>query len=364
MNIITPDKTFIKELSKSSGASLKQCMQCGACSAVCKLSPDNKPFPRKEMIWAAWGLKDKLFGNPDVWLCHQCGDCTASCPRGVKPGDVLSSIRNMSYQHYARPKFLGKLLSKPALLPVVILIPLISILAIIYLFGNINSQTNIINYSEFFPHGWLNGSFGILTLLIIIGIIFSIKTFWKDMKLIYPPEEKKTGFFKSFISIVFEILGHKNFRQCSENKARYYSHLFVFWGFIALLLVTLLAIVSIILDMYPLDLWNPIKILGNLASIALFIGLGIMFYKRILKKEKSENSSYYDWIFLIFLFLLTLSGAGLEASRFLNWPFAYYVYVFHLTCVWIIVIYAPYTKFGHVIYRTTAMVYAKYIGRK
>ena len=363
MIITTPDKKFIKELSKSSGASLKQCMQCGACSAICKLSPEDKPFPRKEMIWAAWGLKNKLFGNPDVWLCHQCGDCTAGCPRGVKPGDVLSSVRNMSYQHYARPKFLGNLLSKSLYLPIILLFPLISILTIIYFFGNINSQTDSINFSEFFPHAWINSTFGILVLLILIGIIFSVKAFWKDLNKNMPLEENKTGLLKSIISTLKEILLHKNFTKCTENKVRYYSHLFVFWGFIALLVVTLLAILSILLNMYPLDLWNPVKILGNLASLALFVGLGIMFIKRLFNKEKTDSSNYYDWIFLIFLFLLTISGIGLEASRFLNWSFAYYLYVFHLTCVWIIVIYAPYTKFGHVIYRTVAMVYSKHINR-
>jgi quinone-modifying oxidoreductase subunit QmoC len=315
------------------------------------------------MIWASWGLKDKLYGNPDVWLCHQCGECTSHCPRGVKPGDVLSSLRNMSYAYYAKPKFLGKLLSKPALLPIVLLIPFLAITAIIWFFGNFNSSTDLINYSEFFPHAWLNGSFGILALLVMIGIIFSIRSFWRDLSLQHPIGDKKTTLLKSLLSTIIDIIGHKNFTKCKENKTKYLAHLFVFWGFIALLVVTLLAIVSIIFDVYPLDLWNPIKILGNLATVSLFAGLFIMMAKRLFGKEHKDHSNYYDTILLVFLFLLTLSGVGLEASRFLNWSFAYYLYVFHLCCVWMIVLYAPFTKFAHVIYRTTAMVYAKYTGR-
>jgi quinone-modifying oxidoreductase subunit QmoC len=137
VNIIQPDIDFIKKLTKDSKAPLKQCMQCGTCSVICELSPAEKPFPRKEMIWAGWGLKDKLLSDPDIWLCLQCGDCTTTCPRGVKPGDVLASIRNLSYLHYARPKFLAKLLSKPKYLPVVIAIPVIFILTIIYFAGTL-----------------------------------------------------------------------------------------------------------------------------------------------------------------------------------------------------------------------------------
>jgi quinone-modifying oxidoreductase subunit QmoC len=33
---------------------------------ACQLSSDKQPFPRKEMIAASWGRKDRLIGNPDI----------------------------------------------------------------------------------------------------------------------------------------------------------------------------------------------------------------------------------------------------------------------------------------------------------
>ena len=89
--VIEPDIGFINEVKGLGGGDLKKCFQCATCSVACPISPDNKPFPRKEMIAASWGLKEKLVGNGDVWLCHNCGDCTTLCPRGAKPGDVLAS---------------------------------------------------------------------------------------------------------------------------------------------------------------------------------------------------------------------------------------------------------------------------------
>ena len=53
--IVEPDVGFIKEIGEYGGDSLKKCFQCATCSVACPISPDNKPFPRKEMIAALLG---------------------------------------------------------------------------------------------------------------------------------------------------------------------------------------------------------------------------------------------------------------------------------------------------------------------
>ena len=57
---LKPDLEFARELTEAGGESLKKCFQCATCSVACPLAPANAPYPRKEMVWASWGLKDKL----------------------------------------------------------------------------------------------------------------------------------------------------------------------------------------------------------------------------------------------------------------------------------------------------------------
>ena len=361
---IYPDKEFRKVLKKLSGSDLGTCIQCGTCSVVCSLAPDDRPFPRKEMIGAAWGLKDQLMGNCDIWLCHQCGDCSTHCPRGVKPADVIASLRTLTYRHYARPKFMGKLLSSPVWLPVAILIPVVIISLILTLAGTFAIPEGPVNYSKFFPHAWLNGSFTLLTLLSWLLAWKGFSMFQKEMKTSFPESKPIQGFVKSLKQVFSELMAHSNFTGCKEQKTRKTAHLLVFYGFILLLLVTLYAIFAVVIGRYPLKPGNVFKIAGNLASLMLFTGLGILIFNRLVNPAKSGKSNYADWLLLISMLLLTLSGSLVQFARFGNWGIAYPLYFFHLVCVWFVIIYLPYTKFGHLVYRTLAMAYARSAGRK
>ena len=145
---IEPDLNFIRELRRRSRDSFKKCIQCGTCSATCTISPDTNPYPRKEMAWAVWGMKDTLVKDPDIWLCYQCSDCSVRCPRGARPGDILAGVRQEAIRHFAVPRFLGNWVSSPRYLPFLLGFPAALLGLLLYFKDPIQNALGIQSLTE------------------------------------------------------------------------------------------------------------------------------------------------------------------------------------------------------------------------
>jgi len=390
---VEPDLEFIRTLGKQGGDTLKKCFQCGTCSSTCDLSPDSKPFPRKEMAWAVWGMKDRLLQDPDVWLCHQCNDCSTRCPRGARPGDVLAAIRQQCVAHYAVPRVLGQWAGRPqyvplllgiaaALLTLALLVkgPIERVLGIAKSAGEAMKADNekiIYSFSHALPHWLLNSFFIFFSLLALAATVVGAMRFWRAMR----DADAQCGAaapVKSLAASIAAVLGtivtHDKFTNCTKANTRYWSHLCVFFGFGALCLVALWIITaSVGLNPllqpgfnYPFGLWHPWKILANLGGAAILAGCLWMIVDRLRNVERNAAGagSYFDWALIATLLAVVLTGFFSEALHFVRLePHRHFAYFVHLVFVFALLMYLPYSKLAHVVYRTTAMVYAEHYGR-
>lgn len=376
---VEPDLKFIDELGKLGGQDLKKCFQCATCAVACPISPDSKPFPRKEMIAASWGLKDKLVGNADIWLCHNCGDCTTLCPRGAKPGEALAAIRSYTISEYAMPKQLTRALKDPKKLPVLFAVPAVIFLVvglILKLFG-----VNWLNFSldgDFvWPAQYINNY---LVDIIMIPTFFGsaaifalgLKRFLNDIHenaLLEGKTEKDEidpiGFVRALVTIIPSILTHQKFNDCTENRERSTSHMMVLFGFIGLFIVTNCFFIAewVFHIEGPYSQINPVKWLGNIGGVALVIG-GLLLLKNRLS-NKDQVSGYWDWYLIGMVLALGSTGLLTEMARLGGLAsLSTFIYFIHLMFVWCLFAYTPFSKLAHLAYRIVAMTYNEYTGRK
>ena len=388
-SLIQPDVDFIKQVVGLGGDTLKKCFQCATCSVVCPISPDNKPFPRKEMIAASWGLKDRLVGNGDIWLCHNCGDCSTMCPRGANPGDVLGAVRAYAINEYSLSKPLGEAVNNPKKLPILLGIPtlLFLILACITMFfGDTMASIfhtfglewyhgehgDTIAHANFISTWFVDLVFVPLTAWIIINFALGLKRFIKDIHenaMLEEKTDKKSidpkGFIQAFLKILPTILRHDKFNECGENQDRSTAHMMVLYSFIGLFIVT--NIFFVVLYVFhipgPYQQINPVKWLANISGLALVIGSILMIKNRLAKKD--QVSTYKDWYLLGLVLGLGLSGMLTEMTRLAGLAgLTYFMYLVHLVLIFNLFVFLPYTKMAHFVYRTVAMAYAEYGNRK
>lgn len=363
--IISPDLNFVKGVISAGGESLKKCFQCATCSVVCNVTPDSTPFPRKEMMYAQWGLKDKLIGNPDIWLCHQCSDCTAYCPRGAKPGEVLGAIRKMTIREFSAPSFLAAMVSDAKYLILLFALPVVIFLAVA---ANNNSLGSVprgdqgqIVYSKFIPIGGFGIDLVFTAAAVFAAVCFAIgvKKYWAAMSRGMGLKGDVVGSIKD---VVTEILAHNRFKKCDVTRGRSTSHLLVFYSFIGLAITTSWAVFYLYVmgKPSPYPLYDPLKIVGNVSALALLIGMFLVITNRFGNQEKAGLGSYYDWLFITVVFVIMATGILSEVLRLLDIAIlAYPTYFMHLVFVFFLFAYAPFSKMAHMVYRTTAMVFAK-----
>jgi len=367
---VNPD--FITKLEKFGVADATACFNCGNCTAVCSLSTEGVPFPRKVIRYLQLGLSEKLLQSPEPWLCYYCGDCSETCPRQAHPGEVMMGLRRYLTARYDWTGISRRFYTSTRFEVLAILF-VAGLVGLGFYFFHGPMRTEHVALNVFAP----NTVIEILDLILLAVLSFFLLTnAYRMFKAVMGdpaqyPAVSPTGQpallnlkirgipLSLYLQEAREFLVHfftqKRFDACGTKSQRtqWLVHLLIMTGYSSVFLLVVVGIRWFQRDV-EYAIWHPVRLVGYYATFAILYGTTYAIIGR-LKKSKAvyAHSHSSDWAFLILLWLTTFSGIVIHASRLLDLPLTtYIVYVLHLMiAVPMLVLEVPFAKWTHQLYR-------------
>lgn len=369
LQVLRSDPALVERLRKLGARNIGICFNCGNCTAVCPLSSESSTFPRKLITYAQLGLEGKILESPDMWLCNYCGECSKTCPRQAEPAESMMAFRRLAISRYA-PTSLSRRIyeSRSFAIFFMTLTALLPLGLIAGLSGPVDPQS--VRMFTFLPEVWIH-NIGIALGFVIFGAtIFGLVRMYTMISKGIPREQKagnqSSGWFKELVTTIFkESLVQDRLSRCEDSaaawkgrlKTRWVTHMTIVWGFLGLLVSTMLRFVAFPTNGQTVPITDPVRLLGTVSGLLLMYGASNAMVSRIRRADLStEHTHFTDWAFLVLLLLAGLTGFILEAADYASEPtLVYSALVVHLVVVFELIVMAPFSKFAHAFYRPLAI---------
>ena len=358
---VNPD--LLLNLKKFGVNDAATCFNCGNCTAVCSLSSESEPFPRKTIRYLQLGLDDKLMQSPEPWLCYYCGDCSDTCPRQANPGEVMMGLRRYLTSRYDWTG-ISRLFYTSKAFEVLSILVVAALVGLTFYFFHGPMLTDRVALNAFAP----NTTIEILDLILLAVLsFFLLSNALRMSKAVMASRGDPIlnggsifgipvqAYLREAKEFMVQFITQRRFDTCGTRSQRtqWIVHLLIMTGYSIVFLLVVLGIRWFQRDeIYAL--WHPVRLLGYYATFAILYGVSYAIIGR-LKKSKSvyQHTHSTDWAFLILLWLTTFSGILIHAARLLEMPIiTYYLYVIHLMiAVPMLVIEVPFAKWTHQLYR-------------
>ena len=329
------------------------------------------------MVWAQWGLEDKLLTDADAWLCFQCNDCITPCPVDARPGDVMAATAISRWRNrrpplhdpdHPRPEGTAAGHRHPGRARGLMVLG-----SQTFAGGDGVSPKVDVLFGHFLGEGWVDTF--VMTLVMVIGALsfLSLKKFWAGLQSTVPagtaappcqgPAEHRgrrlqpQGLRRLQHGPSPDVGPHGAVLRVPRPDGRHQRGLHLHAG------------LPPHRDRPPrrravAPIWDPVKIVGNVGGVALLAGLGQTLWVRLKRPQQSGKSAYSDWFFSGLLGLTAVTGFVTEILRYAQVRTAAYIsYVVHLVFIFGLFAYFPFSKFSHLMYRSAAMTFARQIGR-
>ncbi len=349
----------------------KECYNCGNCTAVCNLTEKDSLFPRRVIKYIQLGLKDKLEASIEPWLCYYCGDCSTTCPRGAHPGEQMMAVRRYLSSVYDWTGISRSIFTSPLRYGLFLFVIAAIVVGLFVGFhiaypGRFNNELAItpdgINYvplNSFAPVKWIHLGDWILFVVLSLLLLSNIFNMW--WKIVLKDQSVRVPFylyFQYFWSPIVHFFTQFRILKCDKRTAFWINHFFLMTAYVSIFTLVVIFLPSFQIDK---ELFNWTTVLGYYATAGLLYGTTTFIISRIRRKDEMHKHTHFsDWVFLILLFNVALTGILVHIFRlYLKLPMATYVtYVIHLAAgVAFISKVAFEPRWTHLIYRPVAMYF-------
>ena len=361
---IEPDENFLKRLMAYGGGDLKKCYQCANCASVCPLSPEENGFPRRQLLLAQWGQKDKLLEDAAPWQCFYCGECSKRCPRGANPGETMMALRRYLTTQYDWTG-LSTLMYGSAFweLGILALVALVVVLLFTipqnFGFGLLNHSgpqaLSTVMLDKFAPVDVVHLGDRIMAAVLSLFLLSNAARMFA--RLTHGSNIPLRAYLTKLPHLAIQGLTQMRWKDCADSDAarNWVRHLFLVTGY-----GTMFTLVVIFLPWFQIkdSSFHWTSFLGYYATVVLLVTTGWILLDRIKQRTEMHRFSHLsDWMFPILLFLTAASGILVHILRLMDPAMAtYVVYMVHLAiAVPMLVVEVPFGKWAHLLYRPLAL---------
>ncbi|MBI4918236.1 MAG: 4Fe-4S dicluster domain-containing protein [Acidobacteria bacterium] len=355
---IEPNLEVVRELKELTGGAFKRCGQCATCTIVCDLSAPDGDYPRGKMLWAQWGLKDRLLRSLEPWLCYYCGKCSQRCPRKAEPGETLMGLRRWLTSRYDVTGISSLLYrswkAELLVLFVVALTTALGLLAYGFGHGNIriyDGAQAFLSSAAIHRFDWAMA--GVLTLFLGIN---AARMWWFTMVKDEPHKAPLASYLRQLPLLPLHFITQKRFSAC-DSRRPWAIHLVLMLSYVSLF--TLIMFFLHDMQSGPAINWK-VHAIGYAASAGLLGTVIFAIRGRLAKvEEQYKHSHESDWLFLALLALVTITGVTQHALHRTGHPMeANVAYVVHLSLVVpMLLLEVPFGKWSHMVYRPLAVYF-------
>jgi ferredoxin len=343
---------------------VQKCYNCGNCTATCSLVGQSYNFPRKCMHALQTGMEKKLESSLEPWLCYYCGECSAECPREAQPGETMMSLRRWLTARYdftgIGRMFYRRPWTEMVAVAIVAILTAIGFTLFGVLGGDIRQYTG---ENAFMPAGTIHIFDWILAAVLLAFLIPNMIRMWWFTLGRDTMGRKRIGrlslsaYAKSVYLFPLHFMTQKKYAQC-ERKRPWAVHLAIMLSYLTMLILIMFFLKYMWAG--PNIDWR-VHVFGYLASAGLIFGTTWALRGRIKKMEEHYKHSHEsDWMFLILLMVVALTGvlqhilhrSGADVAANVS-------YVVHMMAVVpMLGLEVPFSKWSHMAYRPLAMYFS------